>query len=988
MQRILFIFILISLLLPNNASSFDCSRIFNAIKKIISPSDVIESANKCPKKFTKVRKLNNLSPQQRFEVILVLARETPIELSKIIGQINLTQVQRIQVAEVLMSTKPYVMADCISDLKIPEKTRHRLILKSANRIIETRIFVFFRNLIAFNLSEEAMIEVIKLRATKYLNASEIKEFMQELPKIGIKSSQKRTDLILYCINAYSKDYMEAYYEIANGLPALSLTMEQRYKIADALLNHAKENTITYISESHIIIFLNYQHQFNLNDLYLNKLYESFVTKPASFQNLDCETFARYLRSFKITSTSKQFEFAKEYVRAEPTDLYRVGSVDYYFNFSKAQIEQLQRIPFSEDPVSFLNETILAYDEKIGATTSIVKLKSILHKLSDQRPYLLPKEWIDILWDKVKKRNAGYGILRLLYENHDYILPAEHPSDSIAVIARGMGINEKALRESRMSNDTLGELYEIVLDIESTAGHRPFAGIEIEDNVFSKKQVRGFIDLCVHARDLFHARGNTYDAWRLIINTLFTQSHGKIEITNLVTLNNIVKQEVVEEFRKIFGETKKSFTYEQLKKLEKKWGDFEPIITLASRYSGGNYEWKREIPILAKIFKASLEGRFQEYKFTGDRENPEDIELAANQLAVLRNDPAKIEAWIKPRRKIGIFSSNGTATISDAQRIKEAKLVIETNLIPHLKTTEKASEKELTRTIEIVKAKNGNLNDILDEILNELYKDQDKTESTVKLINGLAEKLKDMTNIDEMRIVVRSINAWSKKNIPQNQDVLSALSDIKEKLQDTRLASGDTIVFTTTFDHPKMTIMIGNLVHASSCLNYKTGGYIQTLPGDVIDANVRGIISFGLNVSDFSNQQEFTRLFSAIRERKKIEIDFDEAKRIANFKIQGEGAPIVTIPLTYGFRRHKIKLGATDDFSLGVALEKQYIQLHLAQPIMIEQVKAIQKEIAQEIGGVYDKPIKVAKTRNPSGVYSDQAGGIQTTDYTMTPFELP
>jgi hypothetical protein len=65
----------------------------------------------------------------------------------------------------------------------------------------------------------------------------------------------------------------------------------------------------------------------------------------------------------------------------------------------------------------------------------------------------------------------------------------------------------------------------------------------------------------------------------------------------------------------------------------------------------------------------------------------------------------------------------------------------------------------------------------------------------------------------------------KINLQQRED-LQALVDV---FDETQQGPKVRIIITTTFDDPKTLLMVGDLVKTSSCQNYRTGGYAQTLP---------------------------------------------------------------------------------------------------------------------------------------------------------------
>jgi hypothetical protein len=205
-----------------------------------------------------------------------------------------------------------------------------------------------------------------------------------------------------------------------------------------------------------------------------------------------------------------------------------------------------------------------------------------------------------------------------------------------------------------------------------------------------------------------------------------------------------------------------------------------------------------------------------------------------------------------------------------------------------------------------------------------------------------------------------------------------------------------VIFTTTFDNPKMLVTIGDLVDTSSCQNYKTGSYIQTLLGYVIDAGVKGLVSYVLKPGHFAQQQEYSLLTEALQTKAngaavEVKGGLEADKGIVHLRISRHGQQDVdlkTLPLSKAQLRMVVKLGQVSDGQPGLFIERPYEQSHSARPVMIDHVQQIGNEIAGAIGGVLGQEVTIPASRNVGGVYSDGGGGAQIYSYKIRPQSTP
>lgn len=205
-----------------------------------------------------------------------------------------------------------------------------------------------------------------------------------------------------------------------------------------------------------------------------------------------------------------------------------------------------------------------------------------------------------------------------------------------------------------------------------------------------------------------------------------------------------------------------------------------------------------------------------------------------------------------------------------------------------------------------------------------------------------------------------------------------------------------VIFTTTFDNPKMLVTIGDLVDTSSCQNYKTGSYIQTLLGYVIDAGVKGLVSYVLKPGHFAQLQEYSSLTEALKARADgaavdVKGGLEADKGIVHLRISRPGQKdldMKTLPLSKAQLRVVVKLGQVSNGQPGLFIERPYEQTHSARPVMMNHVQQIGNEIAEAIDGVFGQEITIPESRNVGGVYSDASGGVQTYSYKIAPLRTP
>ncbi len=430
------------------------------------------------------------------------------------------------------------------------------------------------------------------------------------------------------------------------------------------------------------------------------------------------------------------------------------------------------------------------------------------------------------------------------------------------------------------------------------------------------------------------------------------------------------------------------TRQELDALYKRWESIEPIITLMARYKGNPF-WHNEIPVLARVVKSILSDRFASLKYEGDPKDLIDQQKAREQLKMLKSQKA-VKAWRKNRAKIDLYDPSVEEPSSGANLVNNAQIIIQTNVIPHLRSRtegpilEGAAKEKL---LELLRLDNKNIPGP-----RALAKETGSDVATVErtLLRLLIES-SESNSIEKIAKYLRgnaTLFHYEAITVVDLSSVLTALTPQKK--------GAPVVIFTTTFDGPKMLWKIGDLVDTSSCQNYQTGTHIETLPGYVMDAGVKGMASVVLKSNHFAEPSEYTALIEAFRAKARdepVEINsgLDADKEVVHIRILRRGQAIQTlktIPIRKWQMRVVLKLGETKTGQPGFAVERPYEQPHWARSLMIRHIQQITNETADAIGGIVGEEITIPESRNDGGVYSDAAHGIQTGPYTIKAQGLP
>jgi hypothetical protein len=197
--------------------------------------------------------------------------------------------------------------------------------------------------------------------------------------------------------------------------------------------------------------------------------------------------------------------------------------------------------------------------------------------------------------------------------------------------------------------------------------------------------------------------------------------------------------------------------------------------------------------------------------------------------------------------------------------------------------------------------------------------------------------------------------------------LKSLNDATKRVQ--VVAGSEYCVVSVITDDPKLLLMTGDLVQAASCQNFRSGSHIQTLPGYVIDGNIKLALTYvvrkgtidRLGVTDYES------------------LTFDPATQT----LSAPGGD-KQIKLGYAMRREVLRVGASHGEAVCV-IERPYLQTHAISDQIASHQRGL---VAAHLKGsgvrvpMHSEYVTCPASRNPGGVYSDKGGGVKQGEYTV------
>ena len=591
---------------------------------------------------------------------------------------------------------------------------------------------------------------------------------------------------------------------------------------------------------------------------------------------------------------------------------------------------------------------------------------------------LDESMADSLYADMKRRDAG---ISLLFELLVQLEKDESGLKAVAtkgnkqlsryLLSKMAGFDVNLNDGVRYSEKALGDLYELCTELQLKGVAGGELGLHLGVELFNDRRLQKVLWLL---NSIIRVKGILGSDVETEIAGIFAEIGGAQGPQITASAENVgdIIVSTDDVFLKLFRERFKiegrQVIMGEIEALEREWGDLKVFYTLVARFSG-NSGWRQEVPVIGRIARTVLDRKFHRYKYEGFEGDAEDIKKAKAQLAALGSDDA-VAGWKANYSKVEVYDPVGRSEGANQETLlARSKDMLTQQVKGHV-------EDALSGKGEVDQVK-------VDDIKAEIRGDP-KTPTVLRfkknrgaLVRALFDLLEEAGTFGEYQKIVKLIGA--------NDGAMGLSGQLKEdvKTLDDLLqykeSSSEGIIFTTTTDDPKLLLMTGDLVDTSSCQNYRTGTHIGTLPGYVIDADVKLLLTYLVRENDFVSAAEYKRAKALVASG--AVPTFIAAKQVLKI---GD----IEFSLPRAYRRHVVKLGKTEKGSAGLALERGYIQNHPAEGAMEEQAMDVFETLANASGASTGVEITASGSRNPGGVYSDASGGSKKDEYKMKGVEKP
>lgn len=384
----------------------------------------------------------------------------------------------------------------------------------------------------------------------------------------------------------------------------------------------------------------------------------------------------------------------------------------------------------------------------------------------------------------------------------------------------------------------------------------------------------------------------------------------------------------------------------------RWGgDLTPLFVLAGRFKECA-DWRSELPVLSEVAQRCLNNSFHDWRYRGDD----------GQLGMLSE--RQLLGWRKNPCQISLISPSATTKDSpDLEQLNNLNNIFSSNLLQHLPQAVAVEVRSTSLTA-----------DELDHLLTmgERAFSRQPLTATLALIRHTLE----LGDLEKIRKAIALTNGAKATLLEQNPDLdrkqisedLKSMNDASKRLKAPE--GSEYYVISVITDDPKLLLMTGDLVQSASCQNYKTGGYAHTLPGYVIDGNIKLALSYVVKKG----------FFERLKEPNLDRLIFDPAMQ--SLRTQ-DGSKNLT--LGYAVRREILRLG-TSNKEIVCVVERPYLQTHAISSQIADHQRAL---IAAHLKAAEMRQAKKGDTatfpasRNPAGVYTDKGAGVKRGCYTIT-----
>jgi hypothetical protein len=342
-----------------------------------------------------------------------------------------------------------------------------------------------------------------------------------------------------------------------------------------------------------------------------------------------------------------------------------------------------------------------------------------------------------------------------------------------------------------------------------------------------------------------------------------------------------------------------------KSIEHLWdywgGDLTPLIVLAGRCNA-HYDWQTALPFLREIAVRCLGGSFYNWRYRRHD----------NQLAMLNDQ--QLQSWRNNPTRIALYTTDAVHQ-ADAYRsiVEQAKIIFNTRIYRHLPASiaEAVDNAPLEQTrvesllnLEEREFSRLPLADAM-KLLQRTVESQNYAHISLaaKRINGAKERL---------------LNRIDKGHRAELSEDFKALHNLTKRSAATQ--GSQYYVVSVITDHPKLLLMLGDLVQVGSCQNYRSGSHINTLPDYAIDGNVKLALSYVVKASVYDQIVDTG-----------ANVVFDPATQ--NLVIQGREA---RLKLGYALRREVLRVGTYGKHEAVCVIEQPDSQNHVLSDAILSQ----------------------------------------------------
>lgn len=569
-----------------------------------------------------------------------------------------------------------------------------------------------------------------------------------------------------------------------------------------------------------------------------------------------------------------------------------------------------------------------------------------------------------------------------------------------ILARASGIDIDSLREPKLlqRSQGLADVYTSLLDLADQTGTAPFKGMKIDPEVVSNNanfgklletfdQTRALLAMNLEIqRHASVSKQSPLEVWKRIQNDIGWEP-GTLTAQNLAQIHSRSRKILEGYLSEYLKESMEGVDFSKLKDLEKTWGDLLPVYTLIGRFST-NDAWKKELPELGKIFRASIDGTFADFKFRGLGDSPD---AAKAELASLKT-PQQQSEWERDRGRVTLWNptTNGKKDSREIL-IKSLRETVDSNLRVHLGDIPPARDEQATAQLEglLAQAKESPKEAL--SKARSFFPGDSRAEADKKIVASalhiLAQTNEPATAAKVARRLKQLIRGTEGEfNFSVSEDVVRDLDQISDAMKASLTPSSeDHLIVTQTSSDPKLLLTVGALTSESSCQDYRGGGIIGTLLGYVKGANVKLMYGTVLKVGDFARKEDFLSVRNAIQDGSTLSTSIMPADKSIVFQwadSSGTSHSVRSAGQKIGFMRNILKLGATDKEEPGLFLERGYKSSTAAQPILEQQALQVMDDVAKAINGQVGVTINIPPSRNPGGVYSDAVRRSVTDAYSI------